>query len=66
MHCSPAGQSLCWRHCGLASAAVWQYPAVEQATKRASMSAHCVDVVQLYSQKPPTHCCGGFDWQATV
>ena len=22
------------------------------------MSAHCVLVVHVYSQKPPTHCCG--------
>ncbi len=64
MHCSPDGQSLCWRHCGLACAAVSQNPAFEQATKRASMSAHCVAVVQVNSQKPPMHCCAGFDSQS--
>ena len=66
MHCSPEGQSLCWRHCGFASATVWQYPAAEQATNRASMRAHCVVVVHVNSQKPLTHCCGGFDSQSLV
>jgi hypothetical protein len=30
------------------------------------MSAHCVLVVQLNSQKPLMHCCGGFDSQSLV
>ena len=51
----PAAQSLFCLHCGFASTALWQYPALEQATKNASISKHCDSLAHVYSQKPATH-----------
>jgi hypothetical protein len=53
-------------HCGFASAALAQYPAGEHTSIRTSMSAHCVLVVHVYSQKPPTHCWGAPPLQSLV
>ena len=50
MQSSPAGHWLFCLHCGLASAALAQNPAGEQTSIRASMSAHCWLVVQVYWQ----------------
>lgn len=51
----PLAQSDCCVHIGFASVESRQTPSCPQYAMRASMSAHCMLVVQVYSQKPLTH-----------
>jgi hypothetical protein len=53
-------------HCGFASVAFWQYPALEQATKSASISKQSDSDLQVYSQKPSMQAWGAPPLQSLV